>query len=107
MIEIAVAFFMDECLPLLAGVSQGRGVEAHALRQLAHEAHVLELERRPTAGGEVTPHHAVAVEMEDAAFGKAAEQGLPNERRVHAGKFREAQRLRHGVDGLRHDELVR
>ena len=81
-------------------------MEAKRLREFANQAHILELQRGSAAGGEVAPHHAVAVQIEDAAFRKSAEQRLAHPRRIEAREFREPQRLRDGIDRLRDDELI-
>lgn len=106
MIEVAEVFFVDEFFPLGEGVFEGGGVEADGVGELGHEADVLELEGGAAAGGEVAADHAVAVEVEDAAFGEAAEEGFANEGGIDAGEFGETEGLGDGVDGLGDDELV-
>lgn len=106
MVEVAEVFFVDEFFPLGEGVSQGGGVEADRVGELGHEADVLELEGGAAAGGEVAADHAVAVEVEDAAFGEAAEEGFSDEGGIDAGEFGEAEGLGDGVDGLGDDELI-
>jgi D-erythronate 2-dehydrogenase len=46
------------------------------------------------------------VEIEDAAFSKAAEEGFSNEGGIDAGEFGEAEGLGYGVDCLGDDELI-
>lgn len=106
MVEVAVAFFVDEFFPLGEGVFESGGVEADGVGELGHEADVFELEGGAAAGGEVAADHAVAVEVEDAAFGEAAEEGLSYQGGIDAGKFGKAEGLGNGVDGLGDDELV-
>jgi hypothetical protein len=105
-IQVAAVFFVHKGFPLLAAVVEGGGVEAEGGGEFADEADVFELEGGATAGGEVAADHAVAMEVEDAAFGEAAEQGLADEGRIDAGEFGEAEGLGDGVDGLGDDELV-
>lgn len=106
MVEVAVVFFVDEFFPLGEGVFEGGGVEADGVGELRHETDVFELEGGAAAGLEVAADHAVAVEIEDAAFGEAAEEGFPNEGGIDAGEFGEAEGLGDGVDGLGDDELI-
>ena len=105
-VEVGAAAFVDEGFPLGAAVVEGGGVEAEGVGELADEADVFELEGGATAGCEVAADHAVAMEVEDAAFGEAAEEGLADEGGVDAGEFGEAEGLGDGVDGLGDDELV-
>ena len=106
MVEVAEVFFVDEFFPLGEGVFEGWGVEADGVGELGHEADVFELEGGAAAGGEVATAHAVAVEVEDAAFGEAAEEGFSNKGGIDAGEFGEAEGLGDGVDGLGDDELI-
>jgi hypothetical protein len=46
------------------------------------------------------------MQIEDAAFGEAAEQGLAHLGRIDAGELGQTQRLCHGINGLGNDELV-
>jgi hypothetical protein len=105
-VEVGAIFFVDEGFPLGAAVVEGGGVEAEGVGKLADEADVFELECGAAAGGEVAADHAVAMEVEDAAFGEAAEEGLANEGGIDAGEFGESEGLGDGVDGLGDDELV-
>lgn len=106
MIEIAEVFFVDEFFPLGEGVFEGGGVEADGVGELGHEADVFELEGGAAAGGEVAADHAVAMEIEDAAFGEAAEEGFSDEGGIDAGEFGEAEGLGDGINGLGDDELI-
>lgn len=74
--------------------------------QLAHEADVLELQFSPSAGSEVAPNHAVAMEFEDAALRESSQQRFADPGGVHACEFRQSQGLGDGVNGLGHDQLV-
>jgi hypothetical protein len=105
-VEVAEVFFVDEFFPLGEGVFQGGGVEADGIGELGHEADVFELEGGAAAGGEVAADHAVAMEIEDAAFGEAAEEGFSDEGGIDAGELGEAEGLGDGVDGLGDDELI-
>lgn len=84
MVEVAEVFFVDEFFPLGEGVFEGGGVEADGVGELGHEADVFELEGGAAAGGEVAADHAVAVEIEDAAFGEAAEEGFTDKGGIDA-----------------------
>lgn len=106
MVEVAVVFFVDEFFPLGERVFEGGGVEADGVGELGHEADVLELKGGAAAGGEVAADHAVAVEIEDAAFGEAAEEGFSYQGGIDAGELGEAEGLGDGVDGLGDDELI-
>ena len=105
-VEVGAVFFVDEGFPLGAAVVEGGGVEAEGVCELADEADVFELEGGATARGEVAADHAVAMEVEDAAFSEASEEGLADEGGIDAGEFGEAEGLGDGVDGLGDDELV-
>jgi hypothetical protein len=105
-VETAEAFFLDEPFPLCPAIGEGGRFKSERLGQFADQPDVLELQRCSSAGGEVAPHHAIAVEIEDAAFRKAAEQRLAHQRGIEARELRESQGLGHGVDRLRDDELV-
>lgn len=90
MIEVAAVFFVHKGFPLLAAVVEGWGLESEGGGEVADEADVFELEGGAAAGGEVAADHAVAVEVEDAAFGEAAKEGLADEGGIDAGELGEA-----------------
>ncbi len=106
MVQLAAVLLVHEPLPLPPAILERGRLKTKRLRQLANQPHVLELQSRAPAGGEITPHHAIAVQLQDAALREAAQQRLPYPPRVHASQLGQPQRLRHGVDCLRHDELV-
>jgi hypothetical protein len=82
---------VDEGFPLGAAVVEGGGVEADAVCELANGVDVFELEGGTAAGGEVAAGHAVAMKVEDAAFGEATEKGLTDEGGIDAGELGEPE----------------
>src|SRR5260221_5060982 len=67
-IRVAETSFIDEPFPLRAAVVQSRRLKAKRCREFTNQTHILELKRGSAAGREVAPHHAVAVQLQDAAF---------------------------------------
>jgi hypothetical protein len=61
----------------------------------------------PEAGVEGTVDHPLAMHFQDARAGEAAHQRLAHLGRIGAGLGGEHQRLGHGLDIERHDDLVR
>ena len=105
-VQFAQPFLVHHFLPLGQGVGQCGGLQPHILCQFTHQAHILELQDTAASRGEAAFDHALAVELQNAALGKAAQQGLAHEGRVNAAALGQVQGLSHCVNGLGHDELV-
>ena len=81
--------------------------ERHLARAGERQVEILLVQLDAEAGLEVALHHALAVHLEDLRVREAAHERLAHARRVGARLRREEQRLAHGLDGRRDDDLVR
>lgn len=106
MVEVAEMLLVNHGFPAFPTVPKRGRIETKGFGEVANQSNILELELGPAAGSEVTSHHAVPVQIQDAAFREATQQGFPDEGGIDAGEFGEAQGLCDGVDGLGDDELV-
>jgi hypothetical protein len=97
---------IDKQFPLMAAMVEGFGFESDVLSQFADQSHIFELQLGPSSGLKIPSNHPIAVELKNSAFGKAAQECVSQEFRIHAGQFGQADGLGHRVDGLGDNELV-
>ena len=105
MVQVALALGQQGIHHLggLGGCGQRQGLFPPGLQG---DGQVLAVESNPEAGLEVAVENALAVQIEDAALGKAAQQGLAHPGRVHTGFAGQGHGLGHGLDGQGHHHLV-
>jgi hypothetical protein len=70
-VEIAAGSRHDQFFPLIQRVVERWGTESNSRCLLNNQSNILQLPLGPTACYEVSAHHAISVEIENAAVSKS------------------------------------
>ena len=105
MVRIATAV-RNEIAELVAHHGGQWQIQAEQVGHGGDLVQILQLQPRRAAGCEAAVHHAAAMQVEDAAFGKAAADRLAEFLAAGAAGLDQDHRLGDGADGDRDDLLV-